>query len=43
MDHRGAAVAEVINAKKAKDIAAEIRNNEDHGLIADKRMEQEDK
>jgi hypothetical protein len=41
MDHRGAAVADVINAKKSKDIAAESRTKEDHGLIADVRMAEE--
>ena len=43
IDNRGAAVADVINAKTLKDKAAENRAGGDHGLIQDKRMEMEDK
>ena len=38
IDNRGAAVADVINAKRPKDLAAENRVHEDHGFIDDKKI-----
>ena len=43
MDTRANRVADVIKAPAPKHLAAESRNHEDHGLIADKRHEEYDR
>lgn len=43
MDNRCNRVADVIKAPPRKHVAAESRNHEDHGLIADKRHEEYDR